>query len=203
MIDDLPATTRAANVCVCLRRRDLLAGAAAVALGNLLPSAATLAADPDPAKLPPAIGDGLAFASWDNDGRLVTAADLVLDAAPVVVYPRDPTSGITREKSRLNQILLLRLDPSTLNDTARVRAVDGVIAYSAICTHAACGVTEWNATSRHVICPCHSSEYDPAQGAVRVNGPAPRPLPALALKRDGETFTIAAAFSAAVGGNAQ
>ena len=202
MHDHQPASGRAINACACARRRQLLATAAVTALAVLAPARAAAAAAADAAKLPAAVGDTLSFASWDNDGRAVTPADVVLDAAPLLVYPRDPTSMIVRETSRLNQILLLRLDPATLSQATRARAADGVIAYSAICTHAACGVTEWNATSRHLNCPCHSSEYDPAAGAVRVTGPAPRPLPALALKRDGDNFVIAAPFTAAVGGNA-
>ena len=201
MPDHQPTNGRALNTCACARRRQWLATAAATALAVLAPARAAAAAVADPAKLPAAVGDTLAFASWDNDGRAVTPADVVQDAAPLVVYPCDPASRLVREKSRLNQILLLRLDPTALNAATRARAADGVIAYSAICTHAACAVSEWNATSRHLICPCHSSEYDPAQGAMRVNGPAPRPLPALALKRDGDRFVIAAPFSAAVGSN--
>ena len=157
-----------------------------------------MAAD-DPSTAPATVGDELAFASWEDSPRPVTAADVVLDAAPLSVWPRDPASGVTRENSRLNQILLLRLDPARLDDATRARAVDGVVAYSAICTHAACAVSEWAAEKRHFVCPCHSSEYDPAHGAARVTGPTARPLPALPIRLAGERFVIAGPFSAPLG----
>jgi len=159
----------------------------------------SLAADTDPSKMPAQPGDRLAFASWDEDPRPVTPADVVLDAAPLSVYPQDGASGVTRENSRLNQILLLRLDPASLDDATRARAIDGIVAYSAICTHAACAVSEWAADKRHLVCPCHSSEYDPAKGAARVTGPTARPLPALPIKLVADKLVIDGPFSAALG----
>ena len=191
-----PPAGPAQNVCVSAPRRRLLCAAVAAGLAGPL---ASLAADPDPSKQPAAAGDALAFASWEDDARAVTPADVVLNAAPLSVYPQDPASGVTRENSRLNQILLLRLDPASLDAATRARAVDGVVAYSAICTHAACAVSEWQAEKKHLVCPCHSSEYDPAQGAARVTGPTARALPALPIKLVGDKLVIAGPFSAALG----
>ena len=182
--------------CASAPRRRLLCAAVAAGLGAPLLG---LAAEADASKQPPQPGDQLAFASWEDEARAVTPADVALDAAPLSVYPQDPASGVTRENSRLNQILLLRLDPASLDDATRARAVDGIVAYSAICTHAACAVSEWAADKRHLVCPCHSSEYDPAKGAARVTGPTARPLPALPIKRVGDKLVIAGPFSAVLG----
>lgn len=155
------------------------------------------AASNDPAKLAPQLGDALAFASYENDGRLLAPTDLVAGAAPLLVYPRDPASGVVRERSRINQILVLRLAPA---ETAGLDVIDeGVIAFSGICTHAACGVSEWNAQTRCFVCPCHASEYDPRQRAKVVAGPAPRPLPSLPLAREADRYVIAGPFSGVVG----
>ncbi|MBK8961468.1 MAG: Rieske 2Fe-2S domain-containing protein [Proteobacteria bacterium] len=105
----------------------------------------------------------------------MTAADVALDAAPPSVYPQDPASGVTRENSRLNQFLLLRLAPDSLDEATRARAVDSIVACSAICTHAACAVSEWAADKRHLVCPCHSSEYDMPR-APRASPARPRDL---------------------------
>ncbi len=145
----------------------------------------------EPTKRPPQPGDELAFPSWEHDGRLVHPDDLPSGAPPLLVYPRDPASGIVRERSRINQILLLR--PG---------ADDAVIAFSGICTHAACAVSEWNAERRHFVCPCHASEYDPLQRAKVVSGPAPRALPALPVERRDDRYVIAGPFSAAIGATA-
>ncbi|MBK8961478.1 MAG: Rieske (2Fe-2S) protein [Proteobacteria bacterium] len=196
MGNDMPASGPAPRTCASASRRRLLCAALAAGLARPVLGEA---ADADPSKQPPQPGDVLAFASWDDDPRAVSAADVALDAAPLSVYPQDPASGVTRENSRLNQILLLRLAPDSLDEATRARAVDGIVAYSAICTHAACAVSEWAADKRHLVCPCHSSEYDPAKGAARVTGPTARPLPSLPIKQVGDKLVIAGPFSGALG----
>jgi thiosulfate dehydrogenase [quinone] large subunit len=55
------------------------------------------------------------------------------------------------------------------------RTKAGVFAYSAICTHQGCTVS-YNASSKHLKCPCHGAEFDPANGAKAVAGPTNTPL---------------------------
>ncbi len=49
---------------------------------------------------------------------------------------------------------------------------DTVVAFSARCTHQGCTV---RATEEGLVCPCHGSVFDPADGAA-VHGPATEPL---------------------------
>ncbi|MGW6532434.1 Rieske (2Fe-2S) protein [Streptomyces venezuelae] len=51
-------------------------------------------------------------------------------------------------------------------------------AFSSLCTHKGCPVTSVEGGT--VNCPCHGSKYDIADGSVR-GGPAPKPLPAVAI----------------------
>src|SRR5436190_15605484 len=61
-------------------------------------------------------------------------------------------------------------------------------AFSAICTHQGCTVsTVENGT---INCPCHGSEFAITDGSV-VAGPAPKPLPAQAIKVSGGSITAA------------
>jgi Rieske Fe-S protein len=53
-----------------------------------------------------------------------------------------------------------------------------VKAFSAVCTHMGCTVAP---ADKELDCPCHGSKYDLATGAV-IGGPAPKPLPAVAVK---------------------
>ena len=55
-----------------------------------------------------------------------------------------------------------------------------VKAFSAICTHMGCTVAP-SSSGKELDCPCHGSKYNVATGAV-IGGPAPKPLPAVAVK---------------------
>lgn len=64
--------------------------------------------------------------------------------------------------------------------------VDTVIAHSAVCTHQGCGVSGRGPT---LSCPCHGSVFDAATGAVQ-QGPADRPLPAIAVRIQGQSVVV-------------
>ena len=87
-----------------------------------------------------------------------------------------------RDGSRLNQILMVRIDEAKLQPDTKARAAQGVVAYSAVCTHTGCDGMSWAADKALFKCPCHETEFDAADSARVVSGPAPRRLPALPLK---------------------
>jgi Rieske Fe-S protein len=180
-----------------LNRRRLLSGAIGMGIGLRLSPA--LAKADDPRKLPPQADDDIVFPSWEHADRLVTPDDVPLDGPPLLAYPRDPATGTPREKSRLNQILLVRFDEAQLSDETRVLGVAGIVAYSGVCTHTGCSVTEWSVEARNFLCPCHASQFDPRAQAAVIGGPAPRPLPMLPLQLAGNTLKVAGPFSARVG----
>jgi Rieske Fe-S protein len=55
-------------------------------------------------------------------------------------------------------------------------------AFSSICTHMSCPVSQIQ--NGLIMCPCHGSEYKISDGSV-VAGPAPRPLPPVKIKVSG------------------
>ncbi len=60
------------------------------------------------------------------------------------------------------------------------------VAYSAVCTHAACTVAYRDS---QLACPCHGSIFDPANGAEVVSGPAQTPLPEIPIEvRNGQVL---------------
>jgi Rieske Fe-S protein len=115
----------------------------------------------------------------------------------------DPKSSVIRKGSRLNEVLLVKLDPNELDDDTRSRSADGIVAYSAICSHAGCPVTAWmkqESGDKNILkCMCHNSEYDPRQSAQVVFGPAPRRLAALPLAIADGALTVVATFVGKVG----
>ena len=179
-----------------VRRRDALS--AVLAAGLWLPVARSQTAA-EGAALPPRANDRLVFAFGEREGAAVTPADLVVDAPQILAYPMDPVTGVVRNATRLNQILLVRLQGARLAAETRARSAGGIVGYSAVCTHTGCDISDWDGGTRRFQCPCHDSQFDPADGARVVGGPAPRQLPALPLDlRDG-MLVVAGAFEGRVG----
>jgi rieske iron-sulfur protein len=174
-----------------MRRRDLLAAASAL-LGV---SAAILPASAEPADERPKEGDYLvAIDAAGTDG--LSPKDI---AGPVIAWPMDPAAKLIRNGSRLNKVLLVRLDPETLVGPTRERAADGIVAYSAICPHAGCEVSGWIDEQKIFECPCHNSKYNPREGAAIVEGPTTRGLAALPLKIVNDRLVVAKPFIGRLG----
>jgi rieske iron-sulfur protein len=166
----------------------------------LVPLLAGAARADDPAALAPQVGDTFVFLTGPKKGDVVKVADLALGGPQVQAYPVDPKTGVVRDGSRLNLVLLIRLDPTELSPDTLARAADGVVAYTGVCTHQACPVNMWSSEKTAFVCSCHGSVYDPKDGATVLAGPAPRPLPALSLKIEDGGPVVASHFSARVGG---
>jgi Rieske Fe-S protein len=60
-----------------------------------------------------------------------------------------------------------------------------VHAFSATCTHQGCMVTE--VTNGQIVCPCHGSRFNSSSGDP-IAGPAPRPLPSVAVTVEGNAI---------------
>jgi Rieske Fe-S protein len=135
----------------------------------------------------------------DETKKPLGAADVKEGEKPIIAYPYDPQKKTLRDASRLNRVLLVRLDPSTLDKPTAARAADGVVAYSAFCTHQGCDVSSWVAAEKALLCFCHFSKFKPNEEAAVTGGPAPRPLPALPIRLDGDKFVVVDGFSAPPG----
>jgi rieske iron-sulfur protein len=178
-------------------RRALLTGALAAGLAATFPCKIADAAPPQNARPQP--GDRFAFLSGDKAGEEIKPDDLAQDAPQVLAWPIDPQTKARRDASRLAQVLLVRLDPASLDETTKSHAADGIVAYAATCSHAQCPVNGWNAEKKTFRCQCHNSEYDPREDGKVVFGPAPRPLPALPLKIENGQLVSAGTFLGRVG----
>ena len=71
-------------------------------------------------------------------------------------------------------------------DVVLTRDQSGAVhGFSATCTHQGCQVTE--VRDGQILCPCHGSRFNAANGSV-VAGPAPRPLPSVAVTVEGDAI---------------
>ena len=154
----------------------------------------------DPRVARPQEGDRFVFPFGDREGQLITLEDLPLGGPQQQAYPMDPRAKIVRNGSTLNLVLLVRFDPAQLADETRALAADGVVAYSAICTHQGCPVSMWQAQAKTLFCACHAAQFDPRDHARVVDGPAPRRLPLLPIKTVDGVLTVTGGFTGRVGG---
>lgn len=205
-------TTQEPYACGCagapLPRRSLLTAGLALLLapadafaagepGNAA-NASTVKA-PNPKAIRPQPGDTFAYLSGEAKDQKVMAADLKVGDPPRLVYPVDPATGTIRSGSRVNQILLIRTDPAALTAATAPRSADGLVAYSAVCTHNGCPITLLNEDGRSVVCTCHGSRFDLADNGTVLTGPATRRLAGLPIAVTDGAVTVAGAFVGALG----
>ena len=88
-------------------------------------------------------------------------------------------------------VVIVRLDPGEvkLPPKRAAWAPNGILAYSKICTHAGCAIALYRAPlfqptepKPALVCPCHYSTFNPADGGTVTAGPAGRSLPQLPLE---------------------
>lgn len=182
-----------------LSRRRLLVGAASAAGVGLTAAALVPIAsigplrDTDLGASPWAAGLGLV----DGDGRPLSA-DAIAEGGIAEAFPE----GGSEVRRQLGAPLsVVRVDPATLALPAGREgwAPEGILAYSRICTHAACAVTlyrsplyEPQSSPPGLVCPCHYSTFDVRRGCAVVFGPAGRPLPQLPLRIEADRRLVAA-----------
>ena len=172
-------------------RRAILQATLGLGLSSLLE------AQDNAAAARPKEGDFLVKAG-DATATPLTPTDIRPGIQQTMVFAFDPESKTIRNGSRLNRILLVRLDPEKLSPETKARAADGIVAYSALCTHAGCDVSDWIPEEQALFCACHASKFEPKDGAKVLDGPAPGALPALPLKIVDGKLAVAKPFTARI-----
>jgi rieske iron-sulfur protein len=176
-------------------RRAVLQGAAGLALAWMTP---VKAAAQDPRSSRPVTGD-LLVRVGDTTATPLTPAEIAAGAAPTMAWPMAADASVVRSGSRLNRLVLVRLDPAALGERTRAQAADGVVAYSAVCTHTGCEVGAFLVDEQTLYCDCHQSKFDPRDQGRVTDGPAPRSLPALPLRLVEGRLVVAGPFTARPG----
>jgi nitrite reductase/ring-hydroxylating ferredoxin subunit len=124
---------------------------------------------------------GVLGASGIGTGYLMTRAlmGLALQASGKNVLPELNAAQIFTNPHNGKEGILIHLSDGAF------------VAYDRACTHSKVYV-DYDSKTQTLICPAHQAIFDPAQGARVVSGPAPSPLPKMAIqmKSDG-TFQVA------------
>ncbi|WNM25678.1 Rieske 2Fe-2S domain-containing protein [Demequina capsici] len=181
------------------KRRSLLKGSLITALAIaplslLVPQIGSMGADWNVSKFRSTMWAKGVRLTKDPSGDPIKASDVTIGSVFHVIPDglNDLEEGKLEEKAKA-VVLLVRLNPADLNvQPGRENwSFDGIIAYSKICTHVGCPVALYEQQTHHLLCPCHQSTFDVANGAKVVFGPAKRPLPQLPIAVDDEGYIIA------------
>ncbi|MEX3609940.1 Rieske 2Fe-2S domain-containing protein [Rothia sp. LK2588] len=154
--------------------------------------------------LGPADPSVLKYTLWDKGVRLVRdpsgtpikAADVTLGSAyhvlPESLSSLSHENGYIEEKAKA-VVLLMRLDPAEMkiSEERKDWHVDGIVAYSKVCTHVGCPIALYEQRTHHLLCPCHQSTFDAADECKVVFGPAGHALPQLPITVDSQGYLVA------------
>jgi ubiquinol-cytochrome c reductase iron-sulfur subunit len=142
----------------------------------------------------------------DDTGTPYKASDIEADNFYTAFPEAIPEPDKEEEGAPL---ILVRLPRSLLRLPPELQGydADGIVAYSKICTHAGCAISMYRAPLFQpdeprpaLVCPCHYSTFDPADGGSVLFGPAGRKLPMLPLEIDAKGYLRAKGnFDEAVG----
>ncbi len=129
---------------------------------------------------------------WVRVGQLINAEpEIFFNGEP---YGEETIEGHEQliEKTKA-AIIVVRMQPDDITPAEGREnwGVDGILAYSKICTHVGCPISLWEQQTHHLLCPCHQSTFDLADNGKVIFGPAARALPQLPLAVDPEGYLIA------------
>ncbi|HEX6456040.1 MAG TPA: Rieske (2Fe-2S) protein [Solirubrobacterales bacterium] len=148
------------------------------------------------ASLGPRIGEKVYETPWSAGKKVVdeTGKPITLDTLSPGEFITAFPAGASKEDIG-SPLVLVRLEDDELElpDDRAHSAPHGYVAYSKICTHAGCAVSlfryptfEEAQPGPALVCPCHYSTFNPADGGKVLFGPAGRPLPQLPLRVGGD-----------------
>ena len=163
--------------------------------------------------LGPLPGDALSTTVWkkgmrlmiDPSGTPIRPADLT-QGSVIHVMPEgyvgdaDASAEEIMTAKATSAVLLVKLNPALIQSQKQLDwGVDGIVAYSKICTHVGCPVALYERQTHHLLCPCHQSTFDMTNDCEVIFGPAKRPLPQLPITVEDGYLVAADGFAEPVG----
>ena len=139
----------------------------------------------------------------DVSGEPIKPADLdvgqLVNAEPEALFAVDEhgervvhgTEALQAKAKAAVIVVRMRPEDITPSKGRENWGVNGILAYSKICTHVGCPISLWEQQTHHLLCPCHQSTFDLADNGKVIFGPAARALPQLHIGVDKEGYLIA------------
>jgi ubiquinol-cytochrome c reductase iron-sulfur subunit len=153
--------------------------------------------------LGPMPGTKLNHTLWAKGVRIVTdvtlaplkASDIVfgglVSCVPANLQEVEERTGTLNARAKV-PVILVRLRPDDIrNEQSKNWGYEGILCFSKICTHVGCPTALYEQQTHHLLCPCHQSTFDLADGGKVVFGPAARPMPQLAITVDADGYLVA------------
>jgi len=179
-----------------MQRRNFFKACAGLSIAAVDITANKVEAKPKkPEKMRPQVGDLLVHDDVTEGIKPILVSELALYVEQTMAFPQDSTSKVVRNGSRFNKVMVIRLDPKEMDEKTLANSVNGVVAYSAICTHQGCDVNAYIKESKEFFCFCHLSRYDPLKQGHVTNGPAERKLAMLPLEQIGDQLFVRKKFT--------
>ncbi len=151
----------------------------------------------------PSPAEQLSRTIWDTDVRILTDVSLnplkpedipvggLVAAVPANLSEVEHAEGSLNARAKA-AIILVRMAPDEIvSQQGEGWDVEGILAYSKICTHVGCPIALYEQRTHHLLCPCHQSTFDLADSGTVVFGPAAREMPQLPITVDDEGYLVA------------
>jgi rieske iron-sulfur protein len=180
-----------------MQRRNFFKACAGLSIAavDITANKAVAAKPKKPEKMRPQVGDYLVHYDIEEGIKPILVSEMVLDAEQVMAFPQDSNSKVVRDGSRFNKVMIIRLDPKQMDEKTRANSVNGIVAYSAICTHQGCDVNSYLKDKKEFFCFCHMSRFDPLKTGNVTNGPATRKLAMLPIEQVGDQLIVRKQFT--------
>ena len=135
-----------------------------------------------------------------NTGQPLKASDISVGtlalANPDALYAPENKDELNDNLAKA-AVLVVRLPQEALKGSEEQKkrqwdwSVDGIMAFSKICTHVGCPVALYEQQTHHMLCPCHQSTFDLSDNGRVIFGPAARSLPQLHITADADGNLVA------------
>jgi ubiquinol-cytochrome c reductase iron-sulfur subunit len=115
----------------------------------------------------------------------------LVNVVPESLEATEKEEGTLNERAKVG-LMLIRMRPDQIiAQQGKGWDVDGILCFSKVCTHVGCPLGLYEQQTHHMLCPCHQSTFDLADGGRVLFGPAARHLPQLAITVNADGYLVA------------